>query len=319
MPRTFRAAYRRLRRPFEWLAIWTALAIVPPLTLRGLRRLSTFVADSVYFADRKGKAVARANLRLMFGSRMTPRRERLLIRRAYRNMAGVLVNVFWVARDTRARILEQVCFAPGLIEAVRGLQPAVAVSAHIGNWEVLTQALVAHGVPVVSVAKEIGTPEMTAKLTELRAAGGQQIVTAEGALRPLMHALKRGISVGLLVDQHTHVWEGGAWVDFFGVPAGISLAPATLARRFKAPIVFGWARPLKDGRYRIEAGEIIPPSPELDDAARCQQLVSAFERVIRRHPSLWCLNYRRWRYVRPGDDPARYPFYAHVRHPPRTA
>lgn len=294
----------------EWLLIWLGLAIVPPMTLAVLLRFSRFVADSAYAFDKTGKEIAKANLRLMYGPRMTAFREQAIIRRAYRNMARVLVNIVWLSRDTRARVLDQITFAPGVLETLRKHQPAVSVSAHIGNWEILSQACIANGIPMVSVAKELGSHEMTAHLTRLRSTIGQQIVPASGAMRPLMRSLKHGTSIGLLIDQHTHVWEGGTWVDFFGVPAGISLAPATLSRRLKVPIIFAWSRPLKDGRYRIEPGALFPPDPSLDDAARAQQIVAEFERVIRRYPSLWCLNYRRWRYIRPGDNDTRYPFYA---------
>jgi KDO2-lipid IV(A) lauroyltransferase len=270
------------------------------------------LADLVYLFDRRGKAIACANLRLMFGSRMTPARERALVRRSYRNMARVLVNVFWMSRDTRARIIDQVSFDPCMLENLRRYQPAVTVSAHLGNWEILSQACVANGIPLLSVAKQIGSREMTSRLIRLRSTIGQQLVPAEGALRPLLSALKHGTSIGLLIDQHTSEWEGGTWVTLFGVPAGISMAPAALARKTKTPLIFAWSRPLKDGRYRIESGQVFFPDPGIGDAERSQQLAAAFERVIRRHPSLWCLNYRRWRYIRPGDSPKLFPFYARL-------
>jgi lauroyl/myristoyl acyltransferase len=162
----------------------------------------------------------------------------------------------------------------------------------------------------MSVAKLIGSPEMTARLTAMRSTIGQQIVPADGALRRLMYTLKHDTCIGLLVDQHTHTWDGGTWVKMFGLSVGISLAPAALSRKLRVPILFAWSRPLKDGRYRIEPGEIFLPDPAVDDQTRTQQLIAAFERVIRRHPSLWCLNYRRWRHILPDDDPALYPFYA---------
>ena len=314
MKRWVRVCFRNARRPVEWFLIWVAQIIIPPLSLEGVLRLAYAVADTVYLIDGRGKAVARANLRVMFGKRMTAARERAITRRAYRNMARVLVNIFWLSRDTRARIKDQVFFAPSVLDTLRANQPAITVSAHFGNWEILSQACVANGIPMMSVAKTVGSPEMTARLTRLRSSIGQQIVPADGALRALMSALKHGTSIGLLVDQHTHEWEGGTWVKLFGVPAGISVAPAALARKLKLAIVFAWSRPLKDGRYRIEPGEVFLPEPTVDDATRTQQMASAFERVIRRHPSLWCLNYKRWRYILPDDDPARYPFYArHLR------
>ena len=310
MEKRVKHAYRTLRKPLEGFAVWLALTIIPPLSLKGLLRLAHGIADCCYALDFNGKSVSRANLRLMFGSRMTPLRESVIIRHAYRNMARVLVNISWMSRDTRARMADQVSFAPGLLDELRKNLPAVTVSAHVGNWEILSQACVANGIPMMSVAKEIGSPALTARLTQLRSTIGQEIVPVEGAARPLLRALKHGKSIGLLIDQHTHVWNGGTWVKLFGVPAGISMMPAALARKCQVPLVFAWSRPLKDGRYRIEPGHIFPPDPNIADEERVQQLASAFERVIRRHPSLWCLNYRRWRYIQPGDDPARYPFYA---------
>jgi len=313
----FKTFYRSLRTPVEWLLIRLGQAIIPPLSPAGLLRLSRWLADVGYFFDGKGKAIARANLRLMFGKRMTPARERIIIRHTYRNMTRVLLNIFWMSRDTLARMKALVFFTPSVLDAVRAHHPAITVSAHFGNWEILSQACVANGVPMMSVAKTTGSPEITEGLTRLRSTIGQQIVPAEGALKHLIYALKHGTSIGLLVDQHTHISEGGTWVTLFGLPAAISITPAALARKLGRPIVFAWSRPLKDGRYRIEPGRVFLPDPQVDDATRTQQITTAFEDVIRKHPSLWCLNYRRWRYILPNDDPARYPFYA--RHSKRYA
>ena len=308
--KTFKRFYRNVRRPAEWFLIWIGQTFIPPLSLRGLLCLSRLIADTAYLFDRHGKAISTANLRLIFGTRMTPMRERALIRRAYRNMARVLVNIFWMSRDTRTRISDQISFAPGVLETIRANQPAIMVSAHFGNWEIMSQACVANGVPVMSVAKTIGSPEMTARLTALRTTIGQQIVPAEGAMRHLIPGLKQGIGIGLLIDQHTNISQGGTWINFFGVPVSISAAPAALSRKLNVPILFVWSRPLKDGRYRIEPGELFLPDQGTDNTARTQQIVAAFECVIRRHPSFWCLNYRRWRDILPDDNPARYPFYA---------
>lgn len=310
---------RKARRPLEWLFIWLGQQLIPVLTLGGVRRLARLFAAVALALDRRGRAVAGANLRVMFGRRLTPARERAIIRHAYRNMVRVLLDMFWLSRDTRARVLTLAQIPPDLLHTLQTGGPLIAVSAHLGNWEILSQACVAHGIPMVSVAKRIGSPGMTERLTRLRSTIGQRIVPSEGALRPLMHALKSGISIGLLVDQHVPVGQGGVWADFFGLPTGISSAPAAFSRKFGVPIVFAWSRPLRNGRYRIERAALFTPGDGTDDAARTRQLAAAFERVIRRHPSLWCLNYRRWKTIPPGGAPARYPFYARPQRPPKRA
>lgn len=306
--RGIKRLYRAIREPFEWLLIYCAEWIIPRLSMRSALALSRFIADTVFLFDPVGRAVSRANLRVVC-PRLSSRRERILLHGAYRNMARVLIMIFWMGRDTKARISQWVSFAPGVLEQARESSPCITVSAHIGNWEILSQACVAAGIPMTSVAKQIGSDGMTARLTRIRASIGQEILPTEGALRGLIKALQRNRSIGLLVDQHTHIWQGGTWVHFFGIPSGISLAPAMLALKLKRPIIFAWSHPLKDGRYRIEPGNVFPPEGSAQDLT--QAMASAFERVIRRHPSLWCLNYRRFRYIQQGfPHPEKYPFYA---------
>ncbi len=312
MTKRIKSLYRKMRMPLEWFGIWLAQALIPRLTLRSVVSLADFISTLTPVFDRRGTKIAQANLRLMFGTRLTPARERLIIRRSYRTNVRTVLNLFWLLRDTRKRILAQVEFDPGTLERIRHLQPAVMLSAHLGNWELVAQGGVAHDIPIMCVAKQIGTPAMTELLTRQRSAIGQEIIPIEGAVRPLIRTLKSGKSVGLLVDQHMAAAEGGTWCTFFGLPVSVSMTPATLARKLDIPILFVWARPLKGARYRIECSDVFLPDPTTPDPVRTQQLSDAIERVIRRHPSFWCLTYRRWRRIRPGDDPARYPFYARV-------
>ncbi len=309
--RKLKRIYRCLRRPFEWLAIGIGILIIPPLTLRGLQRLANFMADVGYLFDKRGREVAAANLRIMYGKELSRRRIELITRRSYRNMTRVLLNIFWLTFNTRKRVLNQVTFAPGVFETLKKHHPAITLSGHIGNWEVLSQAVIAHDVPIMSVAKKIGTKGMTACLTRVRARIGQQIVPAAGALRPLIGALRNNTSIGLIADQHVSTCQGGGWITFFGLPASMSLTPAMLSRKLERPILLAWSRPLKDGHYRIELGKAFMPDPSVDDLARTQQIATTFEHIIRRHPSLWCLNYRRWRCI-PAHAPAthKYPNYA---------
>ena len=313
--RILKKVYRKFREPFEWFLIWIALKFIPSLSMRGVLRLSKFIADSVYQVDPYGKKISRANLKVMFPS-ISEKRIRMLIHGSYRNMARVLIMIFWMSRDTRARLNRWVKCPPIIIDTLKLHRPAITVSAHVGNWEILSQACVAHGLPIVSVAKQIGTPEMTERLTALRSTIGQELVPAEGALRGLIKALKQKKYIGLLVDQHTHTWKGGTWVDFFGIPAGISNAPAALSIKLKVPIYFAWSHPLKDGSYTIRPGAVFLPEGKTAQELT-QAMAKAFERVIRRHPSLWCLNYKRWRYIKRGfSRPDLYPFYARPEHNP---
>ena len=134
---------------------------------------------------------------------------------------------------------------------------------------------------------------------------GQEIVHANGAFRPLFEGLKGGADVGLLVDQVVRPKDGGAWVEFLGRPVPVSVAPAFLAAKAHAPIVVAWSRPLKDGTYRCEFINFYPWQKGTDIWRRTQECIRDLERVIRRHPSCWVLNYRYFRKVPSAEERAQ--------------
>jgi lauroyl/myristoyl acyltransferase len=210
-------------------------------------------------------------------------------------MARTVGHAFWTCRNA----LERVKSAGEMSEAGKKFlaanNPAVTVSGHIGCWEILSQLALIEGHFMMSVAKDIGTGGMTKLLMKARTSIGQEIVHADGAFRPLMQGLKKGKSLGLLVDQVVEPQNGGVWVEFFGMPVPVSAAPAFFSAKGKAPIVIAWSRPLHDGRWRCEIISVHGADEARDVRGMTQKCISQLERVIRRHPSCWVLNYNYFR------------------------
>jgi len=99
--------------------------------------------------------------------------------------------------------------------------------------------------------------------------------------------------------------DGGVWVRFFGRPHPVSAAPAFFAAKGKAPIAVAWSRPLKDGRYRCEMISTYSAADARDVWGVTQKCLSDLERVIRRHPSCWALNYNCFRKTPTPDELAQ--------------
>ena len=293
--------------PFEWVGIGLGLCIIPWLPRKGLYRLCDVLSRVMYFFDRRGKRRALANLRIVRGARPTlqgllafdpdkvsynpTRAEERIIRRSYRNMARTVGYAFWTCRRARER-----ASATGVMceEGKRFLaenRPAVTVSGHIGCWEILSQLAFLEGHPMMSVAKDVGTPGMTALLMRARRSIGQEIVHADGAFKPLMQGIRDGKSLGLLVDQSVSPKRGGVWIRFLGYPMTVSAAPAFFAAKGRAPIVVAWSRPLRDGRFRCEVVDVISPAEARDVWGTTQRCADDLARIVRRHPSCWVLNY----------------------------
>lgn len=296
MKKKLKRVKRVLRRPFEWLGIALGWLVFAHVSHKMLFRICDFLAAVGYRIDRNGRELSRKNLRLVVGeSRLTPRREELILKRSYRNMMRTLGHVFWTSRKSRERAAATGELSPVCQKFLADNRPAITVSGHLGCWEILSQLVYLQGRQIVSVAKDIGTPGMTDLLMKSRRSLGQTIVRAEGAFHPLLQGLQDGADVGLLVDQVVKADQGGVWVRYFGKPVPVSAAPAFLQAKTHAPIVIAWSRPLKDGRYRCEYIAEFPWTKGVDIWGRTQDCLSALERTIRRHPSCWVMNYRYFR------------------------
>lgn len=298
---------RILRRPLEWLGVGLGIVVFSSLPRRWILGLCDFVSVVMYRFDRKGKCRSLANLRVIRGEIKSDgivypvgvynptAFEEKIIRRSYRNMARTVGHAFWTFRNAVNRVKDAGEMSEEGKRFLAQNKPAVTVSGHIGCWEILSQLALLEGHRMMSVAKDIGTEGMTKLLMKARTSIGQEIVHADGAFRSLMQGLKDGKSLGLLVDQVVDLKDGGVWAEFFGVPIPVSAAPAFFSAKGKAPIVVAWSRPLKDGRYRCEIVATYKPEDARDIRGMTQRCISDLERVIRRHPSAWVLNYNFFR------------------------
>ena len=311
-----RAWRRRCRRkrikhaleiPFEWLGIGIGLLVLTSLGHRMMLALCDAAAVLMYTFDRVGRRHSLEMLHVMQGRcvlgegtadfdadhapyRPTQREEKI-IRGSYRNMARTVGHAFWTCRNAVARVRRVGVMSDEAKEFLRRNNPAVTVSGHIGCWEILSQLAFLEGHRMMSVAKDIGTRGMTKLLMKARRSIGQEIVLADGAFRPLMAGIKAGKSLGLLVDQTVDADDGGIWVRFFGRPMPVSAAPAFFAAKAKAPIVVAWSRPLRGGRYRCEVVDVISAEEAKDIWRTTQRCMTDLERIVRRHPSRWVMNY----------------------------
>ena len=298
---------RILRIPFEWLGIGLGILVLSNLPRRWMLGFCDFVSAVMYRLDGRGRRLSLANLRVIYGKIkcdgiLRPVKvynptsaEEKIIRRSYRNMARTVGHAFWTCRNAVKRVKAAGEMSEDGKRFLAENRPAVTVSGHIGCWEILSQLAFLEGHPMMSVAKDIGTGGMTNLLMKSRTSIGQEIVHADGAFRPLMQGLKSGKSLGLLVDQLVKPKDGGIWVKFFGRPMPVSAAPAFFSAKGKAPIVVAWSRPLKDGRYRCEVVASYKYEEARDIRGMTQLCIADLERVIRRHPSAWVLNYRYFR------------------------
>lgn len=307
---------RRVRAPLEVAGIKLGMAIVPRLPRRVLLGLARSFGTLGYVFSPSLRRLGFANLDVAFGSTLSPREKRTILKRSMRNFSLVLLDLFWFSRHARERMERYVQVAPSLVRLEEATGPVVGLTAHYGNWEMAGRRFGMTKRGLMSVAMPVKNATAGRLLQQARECTGQCIVERQGALKKLIRHLRANGTVGLLLDQNTKPSEGGIFVHFFGKPATISPAAGSLALATGADIVFAHFLPDANGHYLGEAPRWITAAeiaalPRADAIAILSQRIAGFyEEAIRLHPDYWLWSYKRWRYIPDGTPAAGFPSYA---------
>lgn len=314
------------RRHLEIALVHIGRLAVAPLPRRAVLLLARVLGGLGYATLGRLKPVALANLDLALGPDVSADEKRRILRAACRNFALVALDLFWFSRRTRRRIDRWVRFGfdpASYFAKERG--PLICVTGHFGNWEVLGMAMSHAGYPLSSVATPLKNPAVDDMLIAMRETTGQTVIHRDGALKRLLSILRDGGRIALLLDQNVQLHEGGVFMDFFGLPATMSPAGGLLACHTGADVAIGFCLPEPDGRYVVRVEPRMAPPPvrrghthEATEALN-RSILDVYERIIREHPAYWLWMYKRWKHIRPGDDPGRYLFYSSPTPEPKSA
>ena len=184
------------------------------------------------------------------------------------------------------------------LRAARALgKGVIAVSAHVGNWEIAAVVLGHLGHPPTWLLRPIENPLIQDTLNGARATAGIHVITKWGGLREAVHVLRRGEVLAMLVDQDAR--DQGVFVPFFGREASTLKSPALLSLRTGAPIVPFAAMRQPDGKFLVELGEGFVAEGSSHQEADLEKATARFTKTIedwiRRFPGQWLWVHRRWK------------------------
>jgi tetraacyldisaccharide 4'-kinase len=190
-----------------------------------------------------------------------------------------------------------------LEESIARGKGTIVVSAHWGGWEAAGLAFMSIVKNLLTVARPLDNELLERDLQRLRARTGAEVVDRRRAARVLMRGLSENAVELLLVDQAVIPREG-ILVPFLGRPAWTTPAPAKMAIRSDATIVFAFCIP--DGlRHRVEFVESIRAGQFAQDENGAEMLTRHMNDVISRwiadRPELWLWMHDRWKGTEEGQ------------------
>ena len=293
-----RGRFRKTKRVLFHLAVRGLQGLARGLPRAAALRVFGAIAGIVYRIDRPAVRRSRDHLAIAFGPPVRARDHERIVRGMFRATARNVVDVLRPFPRGTAAVANLVRFEglEHLHAARRAGRGVVALSAHLGNWEVLGAGLVAHGIPVDVVAQKLFEPGADRMLNDWRRAAGVCVHPRGAGLAGVLRALRTGHVVGMLVDQDMP--GPSIFASFFGHPARTLRSPFVLARRTGAALVPIWIRMEADGRHvaviepALESG---PGEGESTLVADAEAWHRRLEAAIRAFPEQWVWHHRRWR------------------------
>jgi len=241
------------------------------------------------------------SLRLAWGNEKSEEEIRRIAKGVFQNFAKTAVEILRLPGLSQKKLAGLVDLGnavdvyQSLLAEGKGL---IAITAHIGNWELLAGSFGLMGFRGAVIARRIYYEPYNRWIVGLRQSIGVPTIYREGASREILKVLGRGEIIGMLPDQDIDSLRG-VFVNFFGRPAYTPVAPVRLALQFGTPILPNFLIRQKDGRYKIVLGKVIRPvvGDRGEEAVRktTEQWMASFEEVIRQYPDQWGWMHDRWK------------------------
>jgi KDO2-lipid IV(A) lauroyltransferase len=176
-------------------------------------------------------------------------------------------------------------------------QPAIIVTGHFANWEVMAAVLTHLEHPVRITYRKINNSLIDARVRKQREAyGTKYLVKKSGHAggRELFEALRAGESVALLNDQK---FNTGVEVPFFGKPAMTAQGAVRLALKTGQPLL-PMAVTRETSKFTVT---FYPPIDLQKTGERTTDVLSGVTQInafvedrIRENPAQWFWVHRRW-------------------------
>lgn len=290
----------KMREWLEFAVVWALVRLLGMLPRRVARGLGAGVGAVAWRLLGRLRRTGLCNLATAFPGMDWAERERVL-RRLYRNLGWLMAEFCQMPKYTpentrpflRCDGLERYLAAR---ERGRGV---LIVTGHLGAWELSSYYHSLMGYPMSMVIRRLDNPRVDRLVNHIRCLHGNRVLHKDDFARGLIGAMRRGETVGILMDTNMTPPQG-VFVPFFGKEACTASGMARVARKTGAAVLPGfmvWEE--VERKYVLRFGEEIPIAATDDHEADARENTARFTTVIegwvRRYPEQWLWVHRRWK------------------------
>jgi KDO2-lipid IV(A) lauroyltransferase len=294
----------------EYLPVWLIAQTLRWLPRPVARAIGSGVAISLYWLHPRLRRVGMRNLELAMPEKSLAERKRIL-KNVYLSLGRLLAEIPKFPAYTLENV-DRIAVYDGLENYLAARDRGKGVlfmTAHLGGWEIGSFVHSMHGHWLNIIVRDLDNPLLNRWVRDLRTLHGNKTYDKDDYARGLLSAMKRGETVGVLMDTNMTPPQG-IFVNYFGLPACTAGGVARVAMRTGAAVLPAftiWDEAL--GKYRIRFEPAIPTictgDDDADAIANTQNYTAAIEQAVRANPEQWLWVHRRWK-TRPQGEPALY-------------
>jgi len=267
------------------------------LPLKWAYRVAIFFSDLHYIFANKDRANIAANLKAIFPKKSIS--EIRAIRLAMtRNFAKYLVDFFrfsLLEKDNIKSVVDVVNINY-VQEALSKGKGIIAVTAHIGNWELAGVTVALLGYPIGAVALPHRHKRVDNFFNYQRKRKGLIVIPLGHAARHCLNLLRENKIIALAGDRVFNAT--GILLDFFGLPTYLPQGPAAFSIKTGASIIPGFMIRNPNDTFKLIFEKPIEFSPSGDKAQDKIELTSKYKTIIedyiRRYPEQWFMFRKFW-------------------------
>jgi len=181
-----------------------------------------------------------------------------------------------------------------LDEIKKNNKPAIFVSGHFSNFELMAMTIDKLGVKLSTIYRPLNNPFLNIIMEKIRKdlICKNQIKKGISGLREIIKLNKKGFSTALMIDQRV---SQGISINFFNHKAYTTTIPAQLNRKYGYPIIPLIIKRYNNVKFKIKICEPIIFSKNTTQKEISEKLNEILEKMILSNPEQWIWSHNRWK------------------------
>src|ERR1700758_1402130 len=229
-----------MRQRLEFIVVFLLVRGLGGLPRSWARRAGAGLGALAFILTGRLRRTGERNLQIAYPESDAPWRERVL-RQLYRHLGQHLAEFCLMSRYT-VESAENLVRYEGLdhfLAASDRGRGVLVVTGHLGLWELSSFYHSLMGHPMSMVIRRLDNPLVDRMVNRIRCLHGNSVLHKDDFARGLLGAMRRGETVGILMDTNMTPPQG-VFVDFFGTPACTASGLARVAMKTGAQVLPGF-------------------------------------------------------------------------------